>query len=265
MKKLYGLIVGGMLLLTSCGKQIPDDIIQPDRMEHVLYDYHLASGMTVAKNTVQKEAYRQYVFQKHGINEAEFDSSMVWYTRNSKMLAEIYTNLSKRFQAEEEHVALLIAQKDTKQLTTQKGDSVDIWQQPDILWLANTPLSDITKFDIQSDSNFHPKDRFVWSTNYTVLSEGKVTMGLNLLFDNDSVIGKTLDITQSGIQSIELKPDSSYQLKSINGFIYLHKDSVQKPSILVNDITLMRYHCKDDSTTVAKKPAKQLILKEAVE
>ena len=40
MKKYWTLIVG-FVLLTSCGKEIPKDIIQPDMMEKVLYDYHL--------------------------------------------------------------------------------------------------------------------------------------------------------------------------------------------------------------------------------
>lgn len=265
MKKLYGLIIGGVLLLTGCGKQIPDNIIQPDKMEQVLYDYHLATGMTVTLGNAEKAAYREYVFKKHGINEAIFDSSMVWYTRNSKLLTEMYTNLSKRFQAEEERIALMIGDRDAKQLTTLEGDSVNIWQQPDILWLANTPLSDVVKFEIQADSNFYPKDRLVWTTNYTFLSEGKVTMGLNMMFDNDSVIGKTLTLNKSGKQTLELIPDSAYQLKGIHGFIYLNKDSAQKPSILINDISLMRYHCKEDSTTVERKPSEQLILKEVQE
>ena len=63
-----------LTLLTSCGKEIPDDIIQPEQMERVLYDYHLSMGMSSnsSKNT-EKVAHKQYIFEKHGITEAEFD------------------------------------------------------------------------------------------------------------------------------------------------------------------------------------------------
>ena len=44
------------------------------------------------KNT-EKEAQKNYIYQKHGISEALFDSSMVWYTRESKELMAIYENL----------------------------------------------------------------------------------------------------------------------------------------------------------------------------
>ena len=30
----------GAAFMVGCGKQVPEDIIQPDRMENILYDYH---------------------------------------------------------------------------------------------------------------------------------------------------------------------------------------------------------------------------------
>ena len=38
-------LIAGLALMTSCGKQIPSDIIQPKQMEKVLYDYHLSLSM----------------------------------------------------------------------------------------------------------------------------------------------------------------------------------------------------------------------------
>ena len=32
----------GAAFMVGCGKQVPEDIIQPDRMENILYDYHLS-------------------------------------------------------------------------------------------------------------------------------------------------------------------------------------------------------------------------------
>ena len=64
-KRLY--IVIAVSLLSACGKKVPDDIIQPDAMESLLYDYHLASTMSTSlpyNETYKKEAYFDYVFQK---------------------------------------------------------------------------------------------------------------------------------------------------------------------------------------------------------
>ena len=35
----------GAAFMVGCGKQVPEDIIQPDRMENILYDYHLSISM----------------------------------------------------------------------------------------------------------------------------------------------------------------------------------------------------------------------------
>ena len=41
-KQASWLLVAAFLSgMAGCGKKIPDDIIQPDAMESLLYDYHL--------------------------------------------------------------------------------------------------------------------------------------------------------------------------------------------------------------------------------
>ena len=57
MKKRTGWLCTVVLLagMAGCGKKIPDDIIQPDAMESLLYDYHLAS--TMRNSLSNKENY----------------------------------------------------------------------------------------------------------------------------------------------------------------------------------------------------------------
>ena len=43
--------------MISCGKKVPKDIIQPDAMENLLYDYHLAS--TVANDLPYSDHYKK--------------------------------------------------------------------------------------------------------------------------------------------------------------------------------------------------------------
>ena len=52
-----------LALMTSCGKEIPDDIIQPDQMEEVLYDYHLSIGMGQSSKNTEREAPAQEKLQ----------------------------------------------------------------------------------------------------------------------------------------------------------------------------------------------------------
>lgn len=242
-----------LIFMTSCGKEIPNDIIQPQKMEKVLYDYHLIMGMSENSKEVEREARRNYIFQKHGINKAMFDSSMVWYTRESRELMSIYENLNKRFKREHEHIERLLESRDDANThTSVSGDTVDIWRKENMLWFSQSPLNNHLTFEIIADTTFHPKDAFLWKMEYSFFAKGEAIMAMNVIYENDSVIGFTKQINQSGSQNIYVHTDSSYQIKVLNGYIYVPEDSTQQTNILVHGISLTRYHAKEitDSLTV---------------
>jgi hypothetical protein len=252
--------------LSSCGKEIPDEIIQPSKMEKILYDYHLTMGMSDNSKNTEKEARKKYIFQKHGITAADFDSSMVWYTRESQELMSIYENLNKRFKREYEHVErLLESREEANTRSFASGDTVDVWMKENILWFTKSPLNNRLTFEIKADSTFHPRDAFDWSMDYYFMAEGEAIMGLNVIYENDSVIGMTKSITESGPQSIYLHTDSAYNIKSLNGFVYVPQNQAKQPNILLHKINLTRYHMPEptDSLSTDSVSATQEIKKES--
>ena len=264
--KFRWILIACLALLSSCGKEIPDEIIQPSKMERVLYDYHLTLGMSENSKNTEKEARKKYVFQKHGITAADFDSSMVWYTRESQELMSIYENLNKRFKREYEHVErLLESREEANTRSFASGDTVDVWMKENILWFTKSPLNNRLTFEIKADSTFHPKDAFDWNMDYYFMTEGEAIMGLNVIYENDSVIGMTKSITESGPQSIYLHTDSAYNIKSLNGFVYVPQNQAKQPNILLHKINLTRYHMPEptDSLSTDSVSATQEIKKES--
>lgn len=259
-------LIACLALLSSCGKEIPDEIIQPSKMEKILYDYHLTMGMSDNSKNTEKEARKKYIFQKHGITAADFDSSMVWYTRESQELMSIYENLNKRFKREYEHVErLLESREEANTRSFASGDTVDVWMKENILWFTKSPLNNRLTFEIKADSTFHPKDAFDWNMDYYFMTEGEAIMGLNVIYENDSVIGMTKSITESGPQSIYLHTDSAYNIKSLNGFVYVPQNQAKQPNILLHKINLTRYHMPEptDSLSTDSVSATQEIKKES--
>lgn len=255
-----------LALLTSCGKEIPDEIIQPSQMEKVLYDYHLMMSLSDNSKNTEREAQKSYVFQKHGITKADFDSSMVWYTRESKELMTIYNNLNKRFKREYDHMArLLESREDANTRTFVSGDTVNVWMKENLLWFTKAPLNNRLTFEIMADTTFHPKDAFHWNMDYYFFAEGEAIMGLNVIYENDSVIGMTKSITESGPQDIYLHTDSAYNIKALNGFIYVPESQEKQPNILLHKINLTRYHMAEptDSLATDSIPSRQEIKKES--
>ena len=264
--KFRWILIACLALLSSCGKEIPDEIIQPSKMEKVLYDYHLTMGMSDNSKNTEKEARKKYTFQKHGITAADFDSSMVWYTRESQELMSIYENLNKRFKREYEHVErLLESREEANTRSFASGDTVDVWMKENILWFTKSPLNNRLTFEIKADSTFHPKDAFDWNMDYYFMTEGEAIMGLNVIYENDSVIGMTKSITESGPQSIYLHTDSAYNIKSLNGFVYVPQNQAKQPNILLHKINLTRYHMPEptDSLSTDSVSATQEIKKES--
>ena len=103
---------------------------------------------------------------------------------------------------------------------------------------------------MNADTNFWVRDAFRWNADVTFLNAGKVTMGLNIRFKNDSVIGKTMTINQSGTNSLYIQADTINEIKDINGFIYVYKDSAHHtPNVLISNLSLFKYHQSEEKAT----------------
>ncbi len=255
-KMKRNLIYGILLLLmsgcvVSCGRKVPRDVIQPEAMEDLLYDYHLASLMSADLDFSEKykrEAYLEYVFEKHHVTEEKFDSSMVWYTRHTDQLVAVYANLKQRFETARGYITSQGGNPNAQIAVSFSGDSVDIWQDRTVYWLSATPYSNKIVFNLQADTTFNSRDILELSANFSFFPqksvEGKAVMGLCFYFKNDSTYGMTRTVTASGPQVLRVQQDSLFDIRNISGFIYYTKSSEDNGSVLLNDIRLMRYRAK---------------------
>lgn len=100
--KVAILLVVIVLTLVGCR---PKGIMTSRQMRLVLYDLHRADailqieGLTYGHDE-EIAKYYQVVLDKHHITQAEFDSSLVWYTDHPQLFNKIYPKVLKRVQAE---------------------------------------------------------------------------------------------------------------------------------------------------------------------
>ena len=240
---------GAAVSFWGCGNKIPADIIQPAEMENLLYDYHIANTLGADlpySEGYKKNAYFAYVFEKHHVTEAEFDSSMVWYSRHSGELSAIYDNLKKRFETDSERMKQLASRHNGEISVSMSGDTVDIWQDRSFYWLTSSPYTNKVQFELKADTSFKPKDMLAFEADMSFLppQEGKAVMGIKVTFENDSVQGMTRMVDASGRQRLLLSPDSAFEYKNISGFVYYMGEAEKKGNLLLNDIRLIRTHRK---------------------
>lgn len=260
-----GCIVFMCCSLLACKQGTSKDVITPDALEAILYDYNVAKAM--ADELPYDERYTQpfytdYVFRKHQVTEAQFDSSMVWYTRNTEELSKIYSNVTKRLKDDQGAINHLIAIRDNKPKMSAPGDTVNVWYDKKLYRLTPTFASDRITFSLSADSNFKAYDEIRWKMRYSFMQSDfnkqnvQAVVSMSFTFENDSILAKTEKVSKSGWYTLSLKSDSSYKIKEVKGFVYLPKDSI-KINLLVDEISLYRYH-RPEQDSINK--ARQLVL-----
>ena len=85
----------------------PRGVLSNREMRNVLYDLHRADGaIQVAgynySHDQEVAAYYKNVLDKHRITQAQFDSSLVWYTDNPQIFNKIYPKVIERLEEDYE-------------------------------------------------------------------------------------------------------------------------------------------------------------------
>lgn len=240
--------------VAGCKVKKPNDVISESEMENLLYDYHLAKSMgdnLPYSENYKKELYIDAVFRKYGTTQAAFDSSMVWYTRNTELLSKIYDKVRRRLKDEQELVGDLIAKRDKKPKMTTPGDSIDVWPWQRMVRLTGEMMNNQFIFTLPTDSNYKDRDTLVWEVNYRFLepmladSMRAVTMAMQIIYEKDT-ISRWKTAKESGVQQIRLFADTLGKMKEIRGFIYYPVGNRGKAGALLADrFSMTRYHCTD--------------------
>lgn len=106
----------------------PHNVLSNREMRDLLYDLHRVDGaMQVAGynygHNEELASYYQSVLNKHGVTQAQFDSSLVWYTDNPQIFNKIYPNVIERLQADFDRENLLREER-MAQRKQEKGQPV---------------------------------------------------------------------------------------------------------------------------------------------
>lgn len=267
-QELHGRSVGRRLLplgllsvslgaaLVGCKPDKPEGVIPESEMEQILYDYHVAQAMAESRSDsvgYYRYLYIRSVFDKYGITEAEFDSSMVWYSANASCLADMYTHINERYAAELEALGSHLNKTDLYNSLTATGDTANIWQGADFCMLRPGGIDSYYTFTVEADTSFYPGDDVLWQfNNFYVYQEGahEAYAALMVHYDNDSVASVYQHLSTSSTTDLAVRTAGKERIRSLTGFVYLPgmNNSSKKlfRMMLVNGFKLIRFHKKED-------------------
>lgn len=250
-KIVYVFLIGFSYLMSGCKPGVPMDVIGPTEMEEILYDYHIAQAVAETSGdsvNIRRFRYVQAVFDKHGITEAEFDSTMIWYSKHAVYLQSIYNNLRERYSSEVAALGAVKGGNDVFTDLTMQGDTANIWHEYPFTVLKPHFTEDKLLFTMTPDTTFKKGDSFVWRLNTRFISEKRkrndAVVALYMKFENDSVVGTTQKIYSEGKIEIKLEGDTSLNIKRLGGYVYLKKKEDDKDAklLLLDNIQLIRMH-----------------------
>lgn len=109
----------------------PRGVLSNREMRDVLYDLHRVDGaLQVAGysygHSQEVAGYYKNVLDEHGITQAQFDSSLVWYTDNPQIFNKIYPKVIERLEEDYEREKQLREANRDKRLSKNKQPKLDL-------------------------------------------------------------------------------------------------------------------------------------------
>lgn len=249
-----------LLLLSACKPKIPSEFIQPDDMEDLLYDYHLAQGMSSQGNVnsqYNSHLYFEAALKKHNVTHAEFDSSLVYYYTRSDRFIDIYKRVQERLG--DEALVLGASTSEVERYITQSvtGDTLDVWDGNRRKVLIPTRPYHLMQFYIEADSTYHAGDSFLmtFTNTYLKLNSSKhADAYLAVTYKNDSTVTRTTVVSGNGSTTMRI-PSCDKQVKNIRGYICLGQRVDQRANgnevcfLFMDRIQLIRFHKQKSEAT----------------
>jgi len=246
-----------LLMVISCKPTVPSEFIQPDDMEDILYDYHLAEAM--ARNDYSGEAevtriaYYQEVLKKHEVTEAEFDSSLVYYYSHIDRFKNIYNRVNERLNNEAKQLGAVVGDKRFTQLSVS-GDTMDIWKQERDILLIPYPTHNRYEFTVKADTSFRAGDAFTFQFHCEYISQNSnkdAVVVLKATYSNDSIVQVSTHANSAGFTQLNLPTNKYGLLRQLQGFIYLTNDGTFTMKLMfVSNIQLVRFRHEQPEKTL---------------
>lgn len=156
----WGCVLFFSLLLSSCAIR-PSDVLSNRKMEQVLVDLHRADGILQQAgynygHDAEVVQYYQVVLERNGITQAQFDSSLVWYTDHPAYFSRVYPHVLRDLQKIFDETEL--ANKDyTAMRLKRQNDSIFLQKEPSVSDLVAHKTWEMHRYHWREFYEYKPK------------------------------------------------------------------------------------------------------------
>ena len=250
------LVIGAVIstMCLGCKPSVPSDVIQPGEMEDILFDYYLSREMAMKPSSegsvpYLRSMYYYAVLNKHGITEAEFDSSLVYYYGHADELAKIYRRVNDRMENYGKSLGINTnGFGGTFTTYSQTGDTANIWRGATSIMLMPSAPYNRFDFSMKADTSFHKGDSFMltFMTSYMYQTGTKEAFAyMDVRYSNDSIASFSTSINGSGMSQLRVMECRNRDIKELRGFILVNKGNDNSETLklmFIDNIQLVRFH-----------------------
>ncbi len=242
-----------LLMVIGCKPTVPSQYIQPDDMEAILYDYHLAKALSQLElgdaSGKEYSIYIHSILKKHQVTEAEFDSSLVYYYGHIDRLKSIYEHVNERLEEEAERIGASVGDISQYSQYGASGDTANIWTGPSDVLLIPRPTKNRFEFTVKADSSFLVGDSFMFQFMNESISQMSAQNTMAFIcaeYEGDSIQQYHSYVSMNGTTQLRVQANKSLKLKELRGFIYLGQDERRdiRTLMFISQIQFIRFHDK---------------------
>lgn len=254
---------GFILFQTACGGR-PNGVLNQGEMTNVLTEMHKTDasmnekGLTY-QHYADKAPYYNYIFKKYKITQAQFDSSLVWYSKNPRLFEKVYDKVL---------VNLTNLQKEVKDGKYHPVDTIDLTRMRNNIWNKHIRYA-LTKDSTRTHLNFEIKDNNIMFGDVYVLrflqriapedscKKQRVVLRINYVNGKiDSVSKTAYHDSLLRRYTFRFKAFRKLKIKSISGELLGSKNYKGKLNAVTDSITLFREYNEKTQDSLRKEVEK---------
>jgi hypothetical protein len=247
-RSLPALLVAALLCLVAACSSTPGGVLSKEKMAAVLADLYYADAVVngspdrAFENENARLLLKQRILQRHGITQADLDSSFHWYAGNSMKLLEVYDLTDSILN---DSLYALGARTDAGRKLLA-GDTTNVWTLPATRLFNSRMASDFLTFSIAADSTWHRGDVLRWSGQLSGADHPLTMVMMAEYRGGVTEVSHSRPFTDDGAVSVELYLDSTRTVVRVCG--YAQMESSANTYAVLDSITLNRNHPDDPAT-----------------
>lgn len=241
-------VTGGMALCVVGCTQLPDEVLDKDDMVDLLVDIHKGESVVdiqrgAYSNDSLKKVVKQSILLKHGVTQAQLDSSFVWYGNHIEDYLKIYDEVIKVLEDE-----LKQSKGSTRNAPVfAEGDSIDVWPMSRTYKLSHGDLVRNIVFDMPKDDTWEKGDNYL--LQFKLLNNRNNAPGIKAVvyaaYDDGRIELRPSSTVTNGWVRVRLVTDSTRYPSSVFGAITYSPDD--GGSVYLDSVSLVRTRNRKDT------------------